>query len=46
MPGQTLTDERTVMEITFGKIRIKVTNQVCPQLLADTIRLLGGEAAC
>ena len=46
LPRQTLTDDRTVMEITFGEIRIKVTNQVCPQLLADTIRLLGGEAAC
>lgn len=36
----------SVMEIFFGAIRIKVTNQVSPQLLADTIRLLGGEIAC
>ena len=46
LSSQALTDERTVMEITFGEIRIRVTNQVCPQLLADTIRLLGGEAVC
>ena len=36
----------TVMEVSFGGIRIKVTNQINPQLLAETIRLLGGDAAC
>ena len=35
-----------VMEISVGSIRIKVTNQVNPQLLAETIRLLGGDALC
>ena len=35
-----------VMEIAVGGIRIKATNQVSPQLLAQTIRLLGGDAIC
>lgn len=35
-----------VMEIALGSVRIKVTNQVNPQLLAETIRLLGGNAIC
>jgi hypothetical protein len=33
-----------VMVIDVGNIRIKVTNQINPQLLAETIRLLGGNA--
>lgn len=33
-----------VMVINMGNIRIKVTNQINPQLLAETIRLLGGNA--
>ena len=33
-----------VMVIDVGDIRIKVTNQINPQLLAETIRLLGGNA--
>ena len=45
-------DERTsdlnaaVMEISIGVIAIKVTNQVDPQLLAATVRLLGGDPQC
>ncbi len=35
-----------VMEITLGNVRIKVSNQVNPQLLAEAIRLLGGNALC
>ena len=35
-----------VMEITLGRVQIKVSNQVNPQLLAEAIRLLGGNAAC
>ena len=35
-----------VMEISVGSIRIKTTNQVNPQILAETIRLLGGDALC
>ena len=31
-----------VMVIDVGNIRIKATNQINPQLLAETIRLLGG----
>ena len=31
-----------VMEITLGSIRIKVSNQINPQLLTETIQLLGG----
>ena len=35
-----------VMEILIGNIRIKATNQINPQLLSETIRLLGGGALC
>jgi transposase-like protein len=35
-----------VMEILIGNIRIKATNQINPQLLSETIRLLGGDALC
>jgi transposase-like protein len=35
-----------VMEILIGNIRIKATNQITPQLLSETIRLLGGDALC
>ena len=35
-----------VMEILIGTIRIKATNQITPQLLSETIRLLGGDALC
>ena len=35
-----------VMEILIGNIRIKATNQIPPQLLSETIRLLGGDALC
>ena len=35
-----------VMEILIGNIRIKTTNQINPQLLSETIRLLGGDALC
>ena len=35
-----------VIEISIGNIRIKATNQVNPQLLSETIRLLGGDALC
>ena len=35
-----------VMEISIGNIRIKTTNQINPQLLSETIRLLGGDALC
>lgn len=35
-----------VMEVTLGAVRIKVTNQVNPQLLAQTIQLIGGTLGC
>ena len=35
-----------VMEITIGTVRIKVTNQVNPQLLAETLQLIGGACRC
>ena len=35
-----------VMEIALGQIRIKVTNQVNPQLLAQAIHLIGGGVGC
>ena len=35
-----------VMEITLGSVQIKVSNQINPQLLAEAIRLLGGNAIC
>lgn len=38
--------EGAVMEVAFGQIRIKVTNQVNPQLLAQALHLLGGGLEC
>lgn len=35
-----------VMEIAYGGVKIKVTNQVDPQLLAQTLRMIGGSVAC
>ena len=35
-------NQGAVMEITLGSVQIKVSNQVNPQLLAEAIRLLGG----
>ena len=35
-----------VMEIIVGSIRIKVTNQVNSQLLADTLQMIGGVFGC
>ena len=40
-PAQTQSS-RAVMEIAVGTVRIKVTNQVDPQLLAQTLQMLGG----
>ena len=37
---------RAVMEITVGTVKIKVTNMVNPQLLAQTIQMLGGGMGC
>ncbi len=46
-PGISSSNNRSaVMEIAIGSVRIKVTNQVNPQLLAETIRLLGGDSIC
>ena len=39
-------NQGAVMEITLGSVQIKVSNQVSPQLLAEAIRLLGGNAIC
>ena len=45
--GSQLSDNKgAVMEITLGSVQIKVSNQVNPQLLAEAIRLLGGNAIC
>jgi len=41
-----LRNQDAVMEINLGSVRIKVSNQVNPHLLAETIRLLGGDAVC
>lgn len=38
--------ESAVMEIIVGSIRIKVTNQVNSQLLADTLQMIGGVFGC
>lgn len=35
-----------VMEVAVGNVMLKVTNQVNPQMLAEVIRLLGGEPGC
>ena len=35
-----------VMEILVGSVRIKVTNQVNSQLLADTLQMIGGAFGC
>ena len=32
------------MEVRYGQVQIKITNQVSPQLLADMIRFLGGNS--
>ena len=46
-PGFQFSDSQgSVMEITLGRVQIKVSNQVNPQLLAEAIRLLGGSAVC
>ena len=37
---------KAVMEINIGGIRIKATNQVNPQLLAEIIRQIGGVQGC
>ena len=44
--GSQVSDKSAVMELLIGSIRIKVTNQVNPQLLAETIRLIGGGFGC
>jgi hypothetical protein len=47
IPGSQFSDNKgAVMEITLGSVQIKVSNQVNPQLLAEAIRLLGGNAIC
>ena len=43
-PEQTSTG--AVMEIVFGGIKIKVTNQVNMQLLEHTLRMIGGGIRC
>lgn len=35
-----------VMEIVLGEVKIKVTNQVDMQLLAHTLRMIGGGVGC
>ncbi len=37
---------KAVIEIEIGKIRIKASNQVCPQLLAEIIVQIGGIQGC
>lgn len=47
IPGPQFSDNKgAVMEITLGSVQIKVSNQVNPQLLAEAIHLLGGNAIC
>lgn len=47
IPESPFSDNKgAVMEITLGRVQIKVSNQVNPQLLAEAIRLLGGNAEC
>ena len=47
IPESPFSDNKgAVMEITLGSVQIKVSNQVNPQLLAEAIRLLGGNAIC
>lgn len=47
VPELAISDNKgSVMEITLGSVQIKVSNQVNPQLLAEAIRLLGGNAIC
>ena len=47
IPGFQFSDNKgAVMEINLGSVRIKVTNQVNPHLLAEAIRLLGGNGIC
>ena len=38
--------ESAVMELIVGSIRIKVTNQVNTELLADTLQMIGGAFGC
>ena len=40
------TERHAVMELMVGNVRIKVTNQINTQLLADTIRMIGGLIGC
>ena len=44
--GGSASSRSAVMEIAVGSIRIKVTNQVSPQLVVEVIRQLGGGAGC
>ena len=47
IPESPFSDNKgAVMEINLGSVQIKVSNQVSPQLLAEAIRLLGGNAIC
>ena len=47
IPESPFSDNKgAVMEINLGNVQIKVSNQVSPQLLAEAIRLLGGNAIC
>ena len=41
-----LSGRSAVMEVSIGNAKIKVTNQIDPRLLAETIRLLGGVLGC
>lgn len=45
-PEPTTASKGAVMEVALGAVRIKVTNQVNPQLLAQTIQLIGGSLGC
>ncbi len=44
--GGSASSRSAVMEIAVGSIRIKVTNQVSPQLVVEVIRQLGGGVGC
>ena len=39
-------ERSAVMELIVGNVRIKVTNQVSTQLLAETLRMIGGAFGC
>ena len=52
-PSQGMSEENgqasgkgAVMEITVGRIKIKVTNQINCRLLAETIQMIGGCVGC